>query len=78
MAFSLLFSPLVSILPYSLMQTAALPQGKTLLLSTGLKVTVKISSNRITTITLVSASEFIWGFKEMHLNDQNRYADSPA
>lgn len=78
MAFSLPFSLLVSILPYSLMQTAALAQGKTLLQSTGLNVTVKISSNRIITVTLVSASEFIWGFKEMHLNGQNGYADSPV
>lgn len=47
MAFSLPFSPSLSILPYSLMQSAALAQGKALLQSTGLKVSVKISSNRI-------------------------------
>lgn len=63
MAFALPFSPLVSILRYSLMQTAALAQGKMLLQSNGLNVTVKISSGTIITVTLVSASEFIWGFK---------------
>lgn len=47
MAFSLPFSLPVSILPYSLMETAALAQGKALLQSTGLKVAFKISSNRI-------------------------------
>lgn len=78
MAFSLPFSPLVSILPYFLMQTTALAQGKTLLQSTGFNVTVKISSSGIITITLISASEFIWGLKEVHLSGQNGYGDSPA
>lgn len=47
MAFPLSFSPPLSILPYSLMETRALAQGKALLQSTGLKVCVKISSSRI-------------------------------
>lgn len=74
MAFSLLFCPLMAILPYTLTQTAALAQGKTFLQSTGLNVTAKISSSRFVTITVASASEFIWGFKEMQLNGQNGYA----
>lgn len=67
MTFSLPFSPLVSILPYPLMHTAALARGKTLLQSTGLNATVQISPSRIIPVTLVSVSEFIWGFKEVHL-----------
>lgn len=67
MTLSLPFSPLVSILPYPLMHTVALGWGKTLLQSIGLNATVKISPSRIMPITLVSVSEFIWGFKEVHL-----------
>lgn len=78
MAFSLPFSPLVSILLYFLMQTTALAQGKTLLRSTGFNVIVKISSSGIITIMLISASEFIWGLKEVHLSGQNGYGDPPA
>lgn len=54
MAFSLLFPPLASILPYSWRQSAALAQG-ILSQSPELNVTVEISSNRAKTITLVSA-----------------------
>lgn len=70
------FSPLVSLLISSLMQTAELAQGKTLWQSTRRNVTVRISSKGVLTTTLVLASEFILFFKEMHLNGQSGYADS--
>lgn len=77
MAFSP-FSPLVSLLISSVMQSAELAQCETLQQSTRLNVTVKISSKRMLTVILVSASEFILVFKGMHLNGQNGYADSSA
>lgn len=52
------FSPLISLLISSLMQTAELAQCKTLWQSTRPNVTVKISSKRILTITPVSASVY--------------------
>lgn len=54
MAFSLPFSLPVSILPYSLKETAELAKGKALLQSTGLNWAVKISSNRIELWTCLS------------------------